>query len=160
VDLNGSLTSLCTTCIKEFMRFFRCLFFVALLAGPRCVRADYIAVVDPHSIIVTNFEGWGTSLCWWANVIGAYSNRNDFVDLAFSKLKLNIVRYNIGGGENPAATNTITHYRAAMQGFEPTNGVWDWNAAERHPADMRSSIIARPLLRRIRPERSTGACAG
>jgi alpha-tubulin suppressor-like RCC1 family protein/O-glycosyl hydrolase len=91
------------------------------------VRADYTATVNPNSILVTNFQGWGSSLCWWANVIGSYPNRTNYVDLAFTQLKLNIVRYNIGGGENPAITGSLS-YRAAMPGFEPTNGVWNWNA--------------------------------
>ena len=108
-------------------RFLFLLAAVWLLAFPRNIRGDYTAVVSPGSVIVTNFQGWGTSLCWWANVVGAYSNRNAYMDLAFSQLKLNIVRYNIGGGENPSL-NLITSYRANMQGFEPTNGVWNWNA--------------------------------
>jgi O-glycosyl hydrolase len=94
------------------------------LAGP--ARADYTAFVDPNAVVVTNFEGWGTSLCWWANVVGGYSNRETYADLAFSQLKLNIVRYNIGGGENP--TNHFLSFRAQMPGFEPTNGVWNWSA--------------------------------
>jgi len=89
-------------------------------------RADYTAFVDPNVVVVTNFEGWGTSLCWWPNVVGAYPNRNTYADLAFSQLKLNIVRYNIGGGENP--TNNFLSFRAQMPGFEPTNGVWNWSA--------------------------------
>ncbi len=100
---------------------------VCLSAFPMQSRGDYTAVVNPNSIVVSNFQGWGTSLCWWANVVGAYSNRNGYMELAFTQLKLNIVRYNIGGGENPS-TNLITSYRANMQGFEPTNGVWNWNA--------------------------------
>jgi O-glycosyl hydrolase len=90
------------------------------------VHADYTAVVNPGSVLVTNFQGWGSSLCWWANVVGGYSNRTNYVDLAFSQLKLNIVRYNIGGGENP--TNSFLAYRATMPGFEPANGLWNWNA--------------------------------
>lgn len=98
-----------------------------LLAFPADSRAgNYTATVSPGSTVVNNFLGWGTSLCWWANVIGSYSNRNDYVNIAFSQLKLNIVRYNVGGGENP--TNHFLSYRAQMQGFEPTNGVWNWNA--------------------------------
>jgi hypothetical protein len=97
-----------------------------LLASLAPARADYTALVDPNVVVVTNFEGWGTSLCWWANVIGGYPNRETYADLAFSQLKLNIVRYNIGGGENP--TNHFLEYRAQMPGFEPTNGVWNWNA--------------------------------
>lgn len=90
-------------------------------------RADYTAVVSPASVVVSDFDGWGTSLCWWANVVGGYANRDQYMNLAFSQLKLNIVRYNIGGGENPSG-DFITSYRAVMQGFEPTNGIWDWSA--------------------------------
>jgi O-glycosyl hydrolase len=99
-----------------------------LMSAPPPALADYSVSVNPNSVLVTNFQGWGTSLCWWANVVGGYSNRDTYASLAFSQLKLNIVRYNIGGGENPALTNTITNYRAIMQGFEPTNGLWNWNA--------------------------------
>ena len=85
--------------------------------------------VDPGSVLVDNFTGWGTSLCWWANVVGGYANREAYAQLAFStnNLGLNLVRYNIGGGENPGISNTM-EFRAQMQGFEPANGVWNWNA--------------------------------
>jgi hypothetical protein len=105
---------------------------LVLLLAPS-VRADYSASVEPSNVLVTNFQGWGTSLCWWANVIGGYPNRDTYADLAFTQLKLNIVRYNIGGGENPAISNTALAtnagaWRAQMPGFEPTNGVWNWSA--------------------------------
>lgn len=56
-------------------------------------------------------KGWGTSLCWWGNIIGSwgdadYNNngtpdREEIAELAFSPeyLNLNIVRYNVGGGD-------------------------------------------------------------
>lgn len=51
------------------------------------------------------FEGWGTSLCWWAHRLG-YDDElsQSAADLFYSKkgLGLNIMRYNIGGGDNPA----------------------------------------------------------
>lgn len=50
------------------------------------------------------FEGWGTSLCWWANRIG-YSEAltSQAADLFFSEngLNMNIGRYNVGGGDAP-----------------------------------------------------------
>lgn len=50
------------------------------------------------------FEGWGTSLCWWAHRLG-YDNSlsQSAADLFYSQkgLGLNIMRYNIGGGDNP-----------------------------------------------------------
>ncbi len=103
-------------------------------------RADYTAVVAADSVLVTNFEGWGTSLCWWANVVGGYSNRQEYAALAFEQLKLNIVRYNIGGGENPSLTDTISNYRAIMPGFEPAHGAWNWNADANQRWMLRTAV--------------------
>jgi O-glycosyl hydrolase len=110
-----------------------------VLSAPGLARADHLVFVDPGSVIVTHFEGWGTSLCWWANVVGGYSNREAYADLAFSQLKLNIVRYNIGGGENPGLNNSMP-FRARMEGFEPTNGVWNWNADANQRWMLRAAI--------------------
>lgn len=48
------------------------------------------------------FEGWGTSLVWFANATGGYPEavRQDLLDKVFGEdgLNLNIARYNIGGG--------------------------------------------------------------
>ena len=95
------------------------LLWAALFALPvRCANG-YQAAVDPNLVLVEDFEGWGTSLCWWANVVGGYANRGTYANLAFSQLKLNIVRYNIGGGENPTLTNSPTEYRARMAARAP-----------------------------------------
>lgn len=112
----------CVGCIAKFATFI-------LFASSLATRAqlNYTAKINPNAVLVNNFEGWGTSLCWWANVVGGFSNRMDYASLAFSTLKLNIVRYNIGGGENPDLTNTM-EFRARVPGFEPSRGVWDWNA--------------------------------
>jgi len=89
-------------------------------------------VIDPTNQYQT-IEGWGTSLCWWANVIGSWSDttkKNEIIDLLFDPtngLGLNIVRYNIGGGENP----THDHMRpgAEVPGYKPTEeGGYDWTA--------------------------------
>ena len=122
---------------------FRCFIFgifLSLASVPVSVRADYTAAVNPASVLATNFDGWGVSLCWWANVVGGYANRDSYMDLAFKQLRLNIVRYNIGGGENPALTNTITNYRAIMQGFEPSPGFWNWNADANQRWALRRAI--------------------
>jgi hypothetical protein len=51
------------------------------------------------------FEGWGTSLVWFANATGDYPAevREKLADLVFGErgLNLNIARYNIGGGNAP-----------------------------------------------------------
>lgn len=48
------------------------------------------------------FEGWGTSLCWWANRVGnnaALSSEAAEKFFSDSGLDLNIGRYNLGGGD-------------------------------------------------------------
>ncbi len=66
------------------------------------------------------FEGWGTSLCWWGNRIGGNEKlSNDAAKLFFSEdegIGLNIVRYNIGGGDDPNHKH-ITRSDSAMPGF-------------------------------------------
>jgi len=104
------------------------LIIVFLCSSSVSMRAGYTATVNPNSNVVTNFQGWGTSLCWWANIVGNYPNRTNFVNMAFNTLKLNIVRYNIGGGQNPSVSEPSQSARTIMQGFEPTNGIWNWSA--------------------------------
>ena len=114
--------------------------FVCLLsAGASAATVDYTAAINPNAVLVQNFEGWGTSLCWWASVLGSATNREEYADLAFKKLQLNIVRYNIGGGENPAISNSM-QLRARMPGFEPRPGVWDWNADANQRWFLRAAV--------------------
>jgi len=119
--------------------------FLALLGAVAPAQSQYTATVDPNLVLVSNFEGWGTSLCWWGNVMGGYSNRTEYAELAFSTLKLNIVRYNIGGGENPSVTNSVmatdpNWYRAQMPGFQPSPGVWDWSADQNQRWMLREAV--------------------
>lgn len=81
-------------------------------------------VVDPSDRYQTT-EGWGTSLCWFGNVIGGWSDsrRNAVADLLFDEengLGLNVVRYNIGGGDAP--DHSHMGYSKEMPGFKPTEG--------------------------------------
>jgi O-glycosyl hydrolase len=85
------------------------------------------AVVNPGNIYVANFEGWGTSLAWWANVLGGWSdaNRNAIADLVFSSsgLGLNIVRYNIGGS---SASQAGMGPGKLVRSYINSNGTYDW----------------------------------
>lgn len=61
--------------------------------------------IDKNNLFPSTFEGWGTSLCWWAHRLGASEKlTDDAARLFFGKegLMLNIMRYNIGGGDDPA----------------------------------------------------------
>lgn len=100
------------------------------------VLAGAVTVAVDASKVVKSFEGWGTSLCWWGNVIGNYSEKtcDSIVSLLFdtSGLGLNILRYNIGGGE-PASHNHMGAGRE-IEGYKTTeSSAYDWNrdAAQR-----------------------------
>src|SRR5260370_38796765 len=61
--------------------------------------------LDPTKNLGT-WEGWGSSLAWWARAIGGTANSDYYAALIFNTktthgypgLGLNTVRYNIGGG--------------------------------------------------------------
>jgi O-glycosyl hydrolase len=77
------------------------------------------------------FEGWGTSLCWWANHVGGWAadGRDAVVDAVVDPvngLGFNVFRYNIGGGENPAHDH-MGEWRE-MPGFQSADGTWNWSA--------------------------------
>jgi len=88
------------------------------------------AVIDPTMICIEKFEGWGTSLAWWANIVGNWpeKERNKVVNLMFGSdnLDLNIARYNIGASPDP---NTDQSMRpgGAVPCFTTSLGVYDWN---------------------------------
>lgn len=105
--------------------------FLVLAAAMLCTvlsaqsnrRTTSTVVLDPAKGSPFNdgvFEGWGTSLCWWANRIGYSDKLTDLaVDAFFDQtkgLKLNIVRYNIGGGDDPSHRH-ITRSDSNMPGF-------------------------------------------
>lgn len=65
------------------------------------------------------FQGWGSSLCWWANRIGyseTLSKKSAELFYGESGLRLNIMRYNIGGGDNPEHHH-ITRTDSAVPGW-------------------------------------------
>ncbi|MFE7834557.1 glycoside hydrolase [Streptomyces sp. NPDC057474] len=103
--------------------------------------------IDP-SYQQQEFEGWGTSLVWFANATGNYPEpvRRQLVDMLFGEdgLGLNIARYNIGGGNAPDVRRDYMKTGATMDGFwkapegttrqdmewwDPDNpDHWDWDA--------------------------------
>ena len=101
-------------------------------------EADRTITVDMANISQVNggvFEGWGTSLCWWANRVGYSDTLSQLAAQAFcdpeTGLGLNILRYNIGGGDDPAHDH-ITRTDSMMPGFwkdpfcDPETGEYAW----------------------------------
>jgi O-glycosyl hydrolase len=119
----------------------------ATTASTGVAAADGVPVVrltpDP-SYQQPAFEGWGTSLVWFANATGDYPDavRNRLADLVFGKdgLALNIARYNIGGGNAPDVEDylrpggAVQGWWKAPEGTTRTDVDWwspddaaDWN---------------------------------
>ncbi|WP_418969534.1 Ig-like domain-containing protein [Alloscardovia omnicolens] len=109
---------------------------------PSALAADAQTITVTPNPWITNgpFEGWGTSLAWFANATGKYgeegfiTNRDDISDTAYKKalangkklreefynsifseegLDLNMARYNIGGGN---ASDVAYEYPFMRQG--------------------------------------------
>ncbi|WP_437585940.1 glycoside hydrolase family 30 protein [Sorangium sp. So ce1000] len=82
-------------------------------------------------VLRQSFEGWGTSLCWWAHHVGGWdeAKRNAVVEAVVDPvngLGYNIFRYNIGGGENPSHEHMKEHRE--MPGFQRADGTFTWES--------------------------------
>ncbi|HEX2145885.1 MAG TPA: glycoside hydrolase [Glycomyces sp.] len=118
-------------------------------AGAQEPAANAVAVTLDPSYQQPEFEGWGTSLVWFANATGGYPDeiRDQLADMVFGEdgLNLNIARYNIGGGNAPNIDNeylrggasAVPGYWAAPEGtthedkdwWDPENPEhWNWDA--------------------------------
>jgi O-glycosyl hydrolase len=93
------------------------------------ILAQSTVIVNPTARY-QRIEGWGGSLCWWANVAGGWSDEK-ITDICTwitdpNGLNMNSFRFNIGGGENPAHL----HFRsdAYMQGYKKSESSgYDWS---------------------------------
>ncbi len=107
------------------------------------------------------WEAWGTSLCWWAKVLG---DRDDIADLLFTTktvdfrgeklpgLGLNFARYNVGAcswneidGRKMGVSRIILPYRQ-IEGFwldgkseDPASKSWDWSVDAKQRAMLQKA---------------------
>ncbi|MBR5371774.1 MAG: discoidin domain-containing protein [Oscillospiraceae bacterium] len=122
-------------------RFLSALLAACMTAGfaasvPLSGSAANTVVISPFDTYAINhgvFEGWGTSLCWWANRVG-YSDSlaQQAADTFYGDdgLRLNICRFNIGGGDDPTHDH-ITRTDSNMPGYTVYNNgkvSYDWTA--------------------------------
>ena len=112
--------------------------------------AQTTVVVDPGKKYQV-FEGWGTSLCWWAVKAGAWSeaNRSKLIGAIADPdtgLGYTIFRYNIGGGDQPGHDHlTKGDGGGKVPGYKPTEkGDYDWTA------DPYQRAIALELAKRVK----------
>ena len=118
-------------------------FFVFRMAATQPGNHSVTLVTIDSNTRYQTVEGWGSSLCWRAHMVGRWDDAriDTLIELFTSpdKLNMNIFRYNIGGGDDP--THVGGHMtkgkgkRAEMEGFkagpdEPYN--WDADAGQRN----------------------------
>ena len=123
---------------------------IAVAAFSLSVSAQTKALVDPGKKYQV-FEGWGTSLCWWAVKAGAWSeeNRSKLIGAIADPdtvLGYTIFRYNIGGGDQPGHNHlTKGDGGGKVPGYKPTEkGDYDWTA------DPYQRAIAIELSKRVK----------
>lgn len=109
------------------------------------VPTDTLSYMVFPSIVRQKFDGWGVSLCWWANMCGKWDDKkiDEIVSWMVSPTGLNYshFRYNIGGGDDPENKHCDPHHmgkgkglRAEMEGFKDFSGDeyhWDRDEAQR-----------------------------
>ncbi|WP_371578647.1 RICIN domain-containing protein [Streptomyces sp. NBC_01314] len=106
-----------------------------------------------------SFEGWGTSLVWFANATGDYppAVREKLADLLFGKdgLDLNIARYNIGGGNAPDVKDylrpggAVEGWWNAPAGTTRTDVDW-WSADDKNDWNKDADATQRWWVDRIK----------
>ncbi|MGD6746901.1 RICIN domain-containing protein [Streptomyces sp. BH106] len=115
----------------------------AAAAGTQISAAQLVAAASTTATVTVTpdpsyqgdrFEGWGTSLVWFANATGHYPAeiRERIADLVFGRdgLALNIARYNIGGGNAPdvpdylRAGGAVEGWWKAPEGTTRTDTDW------------------------------------
>ncbi len=92
-------------------------------------------------------EGWGGSLCHWANIMGGYSDTKikticDWITDPINGLNMNVFRFNIGGGDDP----THTHMAAApnMPGYKASlTEPYNWNQDVKQRKILQQLIASR-----------------
>ncbi|MCD7438279.1 RICIN domain-containing protein [Streptomyces lincolnensis] len=122
----------------------------ALLSVPAQAEAAASVTVTPDpSYKQEKFEGWGTSLVWFANATGDYppAIREKLAKLLFGDdgLALNIARYNIGGGNAPDVKDYLRAGGAVEGWWKAPAGTTredtDWWSAD-DPADWNKDADA------------------
>ncbi|MEU6674987.1 glycoside hydrolase [Streptomyces sp. NPDC046925] len=136
----------------------------ALLTAPpqQAAAASASVTVRPDpSYRHEKFEGWGTSLVWFANATGDYPKeiREKLARLLFGDdgLALNIARYNIGGGNAPDVKDylrpggAVEGWWKAPAGTTREDTDW-WSAADKADWNPKADATQRWWVDRIKKD--------
>ncbi len=121
--------------------------------------ASSVTVRPDPSYKHERFQGWGTSLAWFANTTGDYPEeiRQKLAELLFGDdgLALNIARYNIGGGNAPDVKDylrpggAVEGWWKAPAGTTREDTDW-WSAKDRADWNRKADATQRWWVDRIK----------
>ena len=106
---------------------------ISLSDSPASISKTLVAINPAKKNQI--MEGWGVSLCWWANVEGGRATDAqlktfcDYLTDPVNGLNMNIFRYNIGGGDDPSHTHLQTGSEPGsnMPGYKASaTATYDW----------------------------------
>ena len=113
--------------------------------GTSLSRTD--VTIDP-ALKSQVLEGWGASLCWWANIMGGFSDAKvkiicDWITDPVNGMNMNIFRFNIGGGDDPAHNHMRTD-GGDMPGYKASlTAAYDWTKDANQRKIMQQLIASR-----------------
>ncbi|HET7734016.1 MAG TPA: LamG-like jellyroll fold domain-containing protein [Paludibacter sp.] len=117
--------------IDEFRIYNRALTATDLLMLRSATTPRYAENVSiSPSLKRQTMIGWGGSLCWWAHIMGGYSDSEvkticDWITDPVHGLNMNIFRFNIGGGDDP--THKHMGYGKDLPGYKASaTAPYDW----------------------------------
>ena len=127
-----------------FYFIFIIMMIISFTANVKAAKSNYVVIDSNKESPFGAFDGWGTSLCWWANYFGDLpeDERKALVEAFFNTEKglgLNIARYNIGGGDDPGH-NHIRRDGGAVPGYLSADGKWNWDADKRQLTILKDAI--------------------
>lgn len=127
---------------------------ILTLLASLSVSAQKPVSISPDKKLQT-LEGWGVSLCWWANMTGRWDDQklDEIIDWLVSKEGLNYThfRYNIGGGDDPENRNCDKHHMARGKGIRAEMPGWKINASS--PYDITADSAQIKVMRMIKAKR-------
>jgi O-glycosyl hydrolase len=109
-----------------------------LVAGLITVNVGNAAIAQASTEVTVNpsqayqtIEGWGTTLAWWANIIGGWSTsqKTALAEALFnptSGIGINVLRYNFGADGPGNTCESQMQPGGNIPSFEPTDGNYVW----------------------------------
>ena len=110
----------------------------ALLAALQWVSLAVFKTELPQCIMVQpkkaqqTFEGWGTSACWWPQMVEEEALAEEIAQALYGEdgLNLDIYRYNVGAGENDNPESRIWERARRTESFyclDPVSGKYEFD---------------------------------